>query len=158
MLKDEGHSAPHPSRPRDLVHFSPWNHTGGSARLERKMLNSVSLKIALKHEIWHTVVLHFSLVVGGGKWASFLMVTVVQRSLLEKINGRACSWSGNLCKESFNRMDALDKIYSLRTIRRCIPCGKCRGRAGGRWCPPVSAPPGRWHTRPHPSSGRPRCM
>lgn len=33
--------------------------------------------------------------------------------------------------------------------------GRCRGRAGARWCLPAAARPGRWHIHLCPSSGRP---
>lgn len=55
-------------------------------------------------------------------------------------------------------MDAQDMICSPRTIRQCSLYGRCRGRAGGRWCPPAPAPPGRSHILLHPWSGRPRYM
>lgn len=87
-----------------------------------------------------------------------------------------------LCKESFSRTDAPDTTCSRQTTRRCSwtetqsqrlcspqnhegptpRCctsdtlyGRCRGRAGARWCLPAAAHPGRWHIHLCPSSGRP---
>lgn len=88
-----------------LVHPSSCDHAGRCAlknsEKEKKMLNFVSLKIALKHEIWHTVVLHFH-------WRE------VERDKFThghsgpakspgKINGRACSWSGTCAKKALIR-------------------------------------------------------
>lgn len=89
-----------------------------------------------------------------------------------------------LCKESFSLTDALDMTCSLQTSCQCswedsayevmsnaeltqvfsikikvkqriTLYGKCRGRAGERWCLLAAARPGRSHIHPRPSSGRP---